>query len=115
MSTMSTEDARHVADNPDGVFVEDLQAFLGYVGEGDKPAPQAAALWPNNEVEAIDGYTHSLTNPLNRVPALVTLRDYVRMKAKAMEARANGKIMLAVNCEQVCELHYKQLPEWARW
>jgi len=115
MATMSAEQARHVADNPDGVGVEDLEAFLSFVGEGASPVCQAASIWPNEEVDQIPNYNHSLLSPVNRVRVLVILRDYCELIAKARRLRIDGQVHRAISIEHTCEALYHVLPKWAKW
>ena len=110
MTTVDRDLARHVADNPDGCVEDDLKALVDYIGEGDRPAPQAASLWPNGEVEKIDGYETG-----DRIDVAVKLRDYCRRSLKARALRSTGSVQRALNLEAVNETLYKSLPEWARW
>ena len=115
MTTVPTELARHVADNPDGCDIDDLEKFINYVGQGDRPAPQAAAIWPNNEVEAIEGYSHQLEDNTNRVRVVVLIRDYCRRSVKARTLRSDGQVQRALELEKINDRIYDLLPAWARW
>lgn len=115
MTTVSLDLVQLVAGNPDGCDYSELQAFVDYVGEGDRPAPQAASIFPNDVVEAIEGYTHELSNPANRVNVVVMLREYCKRSMKARELRGKGTINLALQVEAANEELYKRLPEWAKW
>lgn len=47
--------------------------------------------------------------------ALRELAFYADHKRHAMDWRKKGEINTALKHEQVCELSYKRLPQWAKW
>lgn len=110
---ISRDEARRIADNPDGCTVEEVRALAQYIGSGVRPLPQAASLWPNLEVEGIPGYKSEA--PVGRLHVAKTIRAYCWNKATAMELRAKGNIERALEYERICERVYGELPQWARW
>ena len=110
---LTTEDARHVAESPDGSFADDIRGLANYIGNGVRPMAQAAALWPNEVIETIPNYAS--TAPTGRLFVAKTLRNYCSNKATAMECRERGWIATAIQYEDICERLYNELPGWARW
>ena len=101
-TTTTTAEMRHIASNPDGCDRDDLAALAEYIGLGCRPAPQAAALWPD-----MPG--------TERVRAAVNLADYCRTSLRAREYRTRGDIELAREPERRLEWLYQALPAWAQW
>jgi|6_EtaG_2_1085325.scaffolds.fasta_scaffold00065_63 hypothetical protein len=110
---ISTEDARHIASNPDGCEETDLRALAAYIGTGCRPTSQAAALWPNEYVEQIDGYQP--TAPVGRLHVAQQIRAYCHNAATARDCRKRGKIQTALQYEAICDHLYQRLPAWAQW
>lgn len=110
---ITTERAREIAANPDGCDADDVKALAVYIGNGVRPISQAAALFPNERVEAIEGYKP--TAPIGRLFVAKTLRNYCWNKATAMGLRAKGNIGRAMEYEAICERLYNSLPTWAKW
>jgi hypothetical protein len=98
---ISTETARHIADNPDGCDVDDLRALAAYIGDGDSPRPQAAALWPDQGPD--------------RIHAAKAIRIYCNFAARARELRSRGEIPRAQVDERQAEHIYSVLPAWLQW
>ena len=46
---------------------------------------------------------------------LFQIGRYCGIKAKAMRARINGEICVAVELEDLCDGIYERLPDWAQW
>ena len=110
---LTTEQAQHVAGNPDGCDVSEVRGLADYIGIGVRPMAQAAALWPNEVVEAIPGYGPDA--PMGRLFVAKTIRAYCHNKATAMDCRSRGQIAVAQKYEAICERLYGELPQWARW
>ena len=47
--------------------------------------------------------------------AIETLATYAINKSCAMALRAGGEIPGAMTYEAACDIHYEDLPEWAKW
>ena len=110
---MNTEQARHVASNPDGCNRQELLDLAQYIGNGTRPMAQAAALWPNEFIETIPDYSPS--EPVGRLYVCKAIRNYCWNKATAMAQREQGQIQTAISYEQICETIYNRLPTWAKW
>lgn len=112
-SMITTERAREIAANLDVFVADDIQDFLTYVGFGVRPLAQAAALFPNERVETIEGYKP--TAPIGRLAVTKTLRNYGWNKVTAIRLREKGQIAIAMEYEVICERLYNSLPTWAKW
>lgn len=110
---ITTEQAREIAANPDGCDSDELKSLAVYIGQGVRPMAQSAALFPNERVEAIEGYKP--TAPMGRLFVTKTLRHYCWNKIAAMVLRAKGEIDKALVYEAICERLYNSLPTWAKW
>lgn len=92
---------RDIADNPDCVDASDLQEFLNYLGNFNKPLRQVKELWGE------------LTN--DTVKATQQLRTYAAHKLLAIEFRKAGHIQDALIREASCEVVYNTLPQQFQW
>jgi hypothetical protein len=110
---LSIEDLRDIADNPDGADPTDRDTLADYIGRGTQPAPQAATLWPNAEVERIPEYNHGSAK--NRVFVARTIAAYCRLTSRAYALREAGQVCRAIVLETTADSLYKTLPNWARW
>jgi hypothetical protein len=100
-ATISTEEAQHIAANPDGCWPDDLEALARYIGDGERPSPQAAALFPD-------------AGP-DRIAGTIALRIYCNFKACAMHHRLRGEIPRAIVDERQADHVYTVLPAWMQW
>ena len=110
---MKTEQARHIASNPDGCDRSELIELAQYIGNGVRPMQQAAAIWPNEVIESIPGYRPN--EPIGRLYVCKAIRNYCWNKATAMGLRSSGRVQQAIVYERICERIYGNLPAWARW
>ena len=105
----SPSDVRAILDNPDGCSLAELMAAATYIGDGVRPAHQAASIYTNRYLDSLDNYTG------NRTQAVVQLRKYCVLKASAMLRRSAGRICEANDLEVKCDRIYDRLPFWAQW
>jgi hypothetical protein len=105
---ISTEEARFIAGNPDGCNADELRGLINYIGEGDCPDPQSAAIWP-------DWPNWPSPHAYERAQAAVTLRGYCNLRLRAMARRLRGEINLAICDERESEYRYAALPAFLQW
>lgn len=97
---LSVEEARRVAGNPDGVFVEELRELYEFIGHGSRVGVAGRELWPDSD----DPKGHA-----------TMIRNYVSHKIGAMDKRLEGRIAEAMEIEGTCELIYDRLPVELVW
>lgn len=100
---LSMQDLRHIASNPDGCDVTDIEYLAHWIGQGCHPAPQAAHLF------GID------SDSRNRVNDLKEIRKYCVASSKARRLRADGRIERAMTYEREADRHYDRISVERRW
>jgi len=97
---ITTEQAKHIASNPDGCDDSDLHDLLEWIGNGVKPPKKARLIYPAGR---------------KPVRTLQDVRNYCWNALTARGLRKSGKVQTALQYERICDQIYDHLEPYAQW